>query len=199
MGIQSVRVGSLNIRRGFETKKFELQELAEKNNLHMLALQETDLEHIDEKCPPNIGGFTAFYNKNDNRSKTRSLIFVCDDLASFCEVIEPCKERSHLVQTTWISVNIPDQKSFYLCSFYREWLKGDIQSQVEALQVFKNQVSEISGRDRSVLIVGDFNLDAHKWRSQDYQWRTLSEDWLSFTSVNNIQQVEVGSTFPLHP
>ena len=91
----------------------------------------------------------------------------------------------------------------FIFSFSREWDHGGMKSisdQVHRIEVMIEQIEAATKETREVVVMGDFNLCTRKWYEKGYRLKTISELWLSATSLCGLQLLELGDTyFPDHP
>ena len=171
-----------------------------KENFHVFAISETDLEHYDEKQPFSFPGYTTYSaTKKPGQKYTRLLLFVNEDLQ--------CKIRPDLMQNnTAVFVEITPQhgKSILLCAEYRQFkipgseLQEDSSSQLaqlERLHIFEQQLSKACKESKRIIIMGDFNIDLQRKEDRQYYLHSFMREYLSFQGNNGLAFLRMGITF----
>ena len=69
--------------------------------------------------------------------------------------------------STWCEIVGEKEKNFLVCGFYREWSHEGIKSnaiQLAGIQNFCSQIEKANTENKNIIIQGDANLCAPKWR-----------------------------------
>ncbi len=188
-------VASWNINRGIIKKLTQIEHFIHENCIDILALQETDLMHYNDKNPISIAGFTCTSNLVQNPSqKTRMLILIKKGIN--------IRVRNDLMTTDfcsiWIDINA--KKKITFGAFYREWDDGkhdkSLTYQRQKLGNFLSQIRNASTtRGGNVVILGDMNIDMNKCHLDSYPLKQMYIDLEECLTQQGIVNMELGNTF----
>ena len=114
---KSLRISSLNIRRGLYRKEEELMLLMQEQNCDVCSFSEVDIVDFDEKKPFSIEGFKTFFPLKRTGTNTKRLICLV-------KVDIETKQRDDLMSealsNVWLEINGINQKVL-ICAMYREF------------------------------------------------------------------------------
>jgi hypothetical protein len=178
-----LRIVAWNIKRGFIRKEAEIKDLAESENIDIISLSETDLVFLSE--PPAFEGFKTISTlRSGPLQKVRLLTLVKESLSS--QVTVRTDLMSDKFPSVWLEIN-----GFLVCSFYREW----VDHQDEKMDIFLRQIHTASSSKKSLLIMGDCNLDQQKWDNPKYDHFKLSEQLRTGLAQDGLEVLPMGVTY----
>ena len=195
--IGTLRVASVNICRAFLAKETHIIDLTEKGQFDILVLQETDVEDVDTKNPPQIKNYnTICPAKTDN--KTRILMLIKEGIKYSVRNDLMCKEISSI----WVELRAEADRKTIIGSVYREFddlsseeNRKSMPEQNKRWDIFLNQVAKASEERGTILCLGDFNLDSNKWSEKNYERAVMSKNLLHLIETQNMSLVSFGNTF----
>ena len=192
----SLRISSLNIRRGLYKKEEELTLLMQEQNCDVCSFSEVDIEDFNEKKPFSIKGFKTFFPLKRTGTNTKRLICLVRD------GIE-AKQRDDLMSGSlsnlWLEINGINQKVL-ICATYREFndLTGkgpmSIEQQLEKLELLHTQIEKAS-KEGLILIIGDMNIDLQKWEEPKYYQKKQAEKYQSIIGECGLEIIDFGITY----
>ena len=145
---------------------------------HLLVTHEVDVAIITEaelsvSLAPNyaLSGFTTFLPLVKKGEKTRVVALVRSSLAISANARLRHDIMSTPVQTVWLDLRLPRGGSLVIGGVYRQWL--DLPDQREHLDVICAQAVAASKVAKSVIVLGDFNLDQHRPDDTSYRYRSM--------------------------
>ena len=145
---------------------------------HLLATYKVDVAIITEtelsvSIAPNyaLNGFTTFLPMVEDGEKTRVVALVRSDLAIKANARLRHDIMSSPVQTVWVDLRLPKGGSLVVGGVYRQWLDYPVQR--EHLNIICTQVLAASEGAKSIIVLGDFNLDQHRPDDATYRYRSL--------------------------
>ena len=98
----------------------------------------------------------------------------------------------------WCEISRENEKNYLLCGFYREWSHAGIKSnnnQLPGIKIFCSQVEKAKSENKKMILQGDANLCARKWREADYDLSYISDELLSTLALCGLEFVDVGTTY----
>ena len=198
----SINIASLNICGGLYSKEELICQLAQEKSLHVLALCETELEHIDEKLSFNICGYkTLLPPKREGEKFTRLLLLVKQDLE--------CVHRQDLSNSACIYVELKyphTQQRLLICCFYREFQvpmyctqPADCTKAMTAQEgrflSFGTTLSKACNEGKDIYIMGDLNIDLLRINDDTYYNKSLARIYQSMMGENGLTPIRMGTTF----
>ena len=146
---------------------------------HLLVTYRVDVAIVTEaelsvSLAPNyaLKGFTTFLPRVGKREKTRVVALVKSDLAISANARLRHDLMSAPVQTVWLDLKLPQGGSLVIGGVYRQWLDAAA-DQREHLDTVCAQVLAASEVAKSLVFLGDFNLDQHRPDDATYRYRSL--------------------------
>ena len=193
----TLRISSLNIRRGLNSKEEELILTIQDQNCDVCSLSEVDIEDFDEKKPFSIEGYKTFFPLKRTGTNTKRLI-------CFVKVCIEAKQRDDLMSESlsnvWLEIKGINQKVL-ICAIYREFndLTGkgpmNIEQQLERLEILHTQIEKAS-KEGLILIIGDMNIDLKKWEDgPKYYQKKQAEKYQSLIGECGLEVIDFGITF----
>jgi hypothetical protein len=178
-----LRVCAWNIGRGFFAKEAEIADMAKNEHLDIISISEAD--QMYQLNPPTIKGFKTIPTlRSGPLQKVRVLTLVKDSL--FSQVKVRTDLMSENFPSTWIEVN-----GLLLCQFYREWAEP----QGEKLDILLDQIITASSSKKSLVVMGDCNIDQEKWDNSSYQHFRLSEQLRNGLALSGLEILPMGKTY----
>lgn len=195
--MKNLVVCSWNIGRGLYKKETEIQDFLIRNFVDLIFLQETDFLN-DEKYLFAIEGFRTIFPKVKSGKKTRILCIVKESI--FNRITPRFDLMQEEFPSIWLEFSGKNKKNIIIGGYYREWgnqSKGEksIQDQYDRLQIFLGQIKLASTGSKSVLIMGDMNLDSAKWSEKGYHLTKLAKALKSALDSSGLVMEDVGETF----
>ncbi len=98
----------------------------------------------------------------------------------------------------WIEVEQKNAKNILICGFYREWSRVGSRADHEQyinLEILSDQISRVSDERKTVIALGDANLDAMKWMNENYQHYKVAVTMKNILAQNGLTMKDVGNTF----
>jgi hypothetical protein len=89
--------------------------------------------------------------------------------------------------TVWLELN-----GMLICSFYREWTGPQ---QAAKLDIFLSQIVSASSLKRSLLVMGDCNLDQDRWDKSNYAHLKLANQLKTGLAQGGLQILPMGITY----
>ena len=142
----SLRISSLNIRRGLNSKEEELIQTILEQNCDVCSISEVDIVDFDESRPFSIEGFKTYFPLRRTGTNTKRLI-------CFFKIGIEAKQRDDLMSESlsnvWLEIKGINQKVL-ICAIYREFndLTGkgqmNIEQQIEKLEILHTQIEKAS-------------------------------------------------------
>lgn len=178
---KSLRIGSLNIDRGYFSKENEIKAIIEEEKLDILFLQEINIKDFSDSsiCFP---GFNYYVNSGPVK---RTCTLVRQGIFKGEEQLNP-EEKSAQV---WLAVEEKSGRKTVLGNIYREWRK-------EEGAVVDNICLKLSKyANGRVLLAGDFNFDLSKEGCPGYGPRQLMERLLNCALEYGLERTSFGQTF----
>ena len=192
----TLRISSLNIRRGLNKKEEELFLIMQDQNCDICSFSEVDIEDFDEKKPFSFEGYKTFFPLKRTGTNTKRLICLV-------KVDIEAKQRDDLMSealsNVWIEINGINQKVL-ICAIYREFndLTGNgtmlIEQQIEKLELLHLQIEKAS-KEGLVLIIGDMNIDLLKWEDPKYYQKKQAEKYQSVIGECGLEIIDFGITY----
>ena len=135
--LRSLRISSLNICRGLETKEEVLKHSIMNQNCDICSVSEVDIDDFDEKRPFSIEGYNTFFPlERPCTNKKRLLCFVKVSI----DVLQRNDLMSNIVSNVWLEIKEKGQKILICaiyCQFYDLTIDGKltIEQQLQRLQI----------------------------------------------------------------
>ena len=100
----------------------------------------------------------------------------------------------------WVEVKVKgNRRNLVIGGFYREWgstAEGrSITAQAERLDILLQQMEKATERNKTVVSLGDMNIDQNRWESASYHLRRLASKLKSTLSSNNMENLPLGNTY----
>ena len=145
---------------------------------------ETEIEHFDENNPFQLRGYKTFHApKLPDQKFNRLLIFVSEEL--------PCTSRSDLTIAAciWLEVTSITKKKLLVGAYYREWQQPQYgtqefsrsaaeAAQEERLAQFRDKVTAAAAEHKSLVVLGDMNLEITRNNEQHYYKSTMLKQYI---------------------
>jgi hypothetical protein len=181
--VPTLRVCAWNIGRGFFAKEAEIADIAKNEHLDIISISEAD--QMYQLNPPTIKGFKTIPTlRSGPLQKVRVLTLVKDSL--FSQVKVRTDLMSENFPSTWIEIN-----GLLPCQFYREWAEP----QGEKLDILLDQIITASSSKKSLVVMGDCNIDQEKWDNTSYQHFKLSEQLRNGLALGGLEVLLMGRTY----
>lgn len=145
---ECLNVGHLNIN-SLKSKMNEIKSFVKDYNLQVLAVSETHLETTVEDSEVMMEGFRMF-RKDRDRCGGGVALYVQNQIKS--------EQQNDLMQDdtemVWIRVSQPGREDLLVGCCYRR-----PNTKIEHLDKILEQIKKVAGTGKSVLLLGDFNID----------------------------------------
>ena len=155
------------------------------NNAKVAFISEVDGD--ENLVDVNIPGYETIIAQPKESGKVRIMAFVNKNIKYKVRLDLMSKELS----TIWIEIIRAEQKSILCCGIYREWT-GE---QAEELEKLCSQVKIAVKEKKSLVLIGDINLDADKWDDTNYKNKGLADIWKREIAWRGLEQYQLGPTF----
>jgi hypothetical protein len=136
--------------------------------------------------------------------KTRVLTLVKSNLAMQASVKLRLDLMSLSVQSVWIEISLPKLKKLVIGGVYRQWSsvttmntpslnhipvqrKCGLAMEREQLEIIVGQIQLATEAARAVVVLGDFNLDAHRLQDESYSRQALLQYLVDGTKAAGLQ------------
>jgi hypothetical protein len=168
---------------GFFAKEAEITDILKSEDLDIFAIIEADL--VYQSDPPTIEGYKSVPTLRSNPlQKVRVLTLVKETL--FSQVKVRTDLMSENFASVWLQLN-----GLLVCQFYREWTKN----QDEKLDIFLRQIHTASSSKKSLIMMGDCNLDQEKWNKSTINHIKLSEQLRTGLAQSGLEILPIGLTY----
>ena len=192
-----IRMCSWNIRRGLIIRETELKLMISSYKLNIIFLVETDTSAINVETDYKIPGFkTVIQNKPSRESLTRIICLIDEELQNMTKI------RMDLTSvgfpSLWVEFENPTGKNVVCGGFYREWApRGNkaVQAQVEAIQLFTNQIETAASEGKTMVVLGDANLCCERWSSPMFQYKRVAEELRDTLTHCGLELCNLGTTY----
>jgi hypothetical protein len=192
-----IRMCSWNIRRGLIIRETELKLMISSYKLNIIFLVETDTSAINVETDYKIPGFkTVIQNKPSRESLTRIICLIDEELQNMTKI------RMDLTSvgfpSLWVEFENPTGKNVVCGGFYREWApRGNkaVQAQVEAIQLFTNQIETAASEGKTMVVLGDANLCCERWSSPMFQYKRVAEELQDTLTHCGLELCNLGTTY----
>ena len=134
-----------------------------------------------------IPGYETIIAKPKDSGRVRIIAFVSKKL-NF-EVRSDL--MSNDLSTIWIEIKRAQQKNVLCGGIYREWTT----TEPEDLQKICSQVKKASKEKKSLVLIGDINLDADQWDEPTFYRKSLADVWKSEMAWRGLQKYNLGVTY----
>ena len=191
-----LRISSLNIRRGLNSKEELLIQTIQEQSCDVCSISEVDIHDFDDKKPFSIEGYKTFFPIKRTGTNTKRLI-------CFVKIGIEAKQRDDLMSeslsSVWLEIKGINQKVL-ICAVYREFndLTGNgtmnIEQQLEKLEILHNQIEKAS-KEGLILVLGDMNIDLEKWEDPDYYQKKQAERYQSLIGECGLEVIDFGTTW----
>ena len=176
---------------------------------NLLAINDVDVAIITETELPaplaslfSVDGYTPFLPVVGPTEKTRILALVKSDLAVRANVELRKDIMSSPMQTIWLQMDQQNGNSLVIGGVYRQWTSSSASSpksglpfEREQLDVIINQVKLASEAAKAIIVLGDFNLDAHRPSDVSYSRRSLLHCLIEGMEAAGLEYEPTPSTF----
>lgn len=204
MGRQAteIKICFLNIGGAIFQKEEQLHNMMIAHDIKIMCVCETEIEHFDEKNPFQLRGYKTFHApKLPDQKFNRLLIFVSDEL--------PCTNRSDLTTAACIWLKVTShmtKKKILVGAYYREWQQPQYgtqefnrsaaeAAQEERLTQFGEKVTAAAAEQKSLVVLGDMNLDITRDNEPYYYKGTMLKQYSSMMRKNGSTHLPMGTTF----
>jgi hypothetical protein len=157
-----------NLARG--VKELSLSHLLNINNVDVAIITEAELPTM-MATTFSVDGYTPFLPVVGPTEKTRVLALVKSVLAVRMGARLRLDLMTLSVQTLWLELNQPNGNRLVIGGVYRQWTSSSMSTsscqsglamEREQLDIILNQVKLASRTAKAIIVLGDFNLDAHR-------------------------------------
>ncbi len=173
-----IKICSWNIRRGLILREQELKSIIRSNNLNIVFLVETDTNAVSTESDYKIDGFkTIIQNKKDESSPTRIVGLIEETLSD--QIIIRNDLTSKNFPSLWVELENDRGPNFICGGFYREWAPNGettIAAQVEAMEIFTEQIERAAAENKQLIIMGDANLCSERWNSPNFKYKGIADE-----------------------
>lgn len=166
--------------------------------LDILFLQETEVQHLDEKSCPQLENFNIVLpNSGPDFSKVRIVALVKKTPTTKITVRRDL--MSHKLPSIWIESRDAGQKKMLVGSLYREWSSsegvGSISWQETQWAFFMAQLETASNECDAVVVMGDMNLDQNRFKDHKYSHKNMIKTLRGTLDGLGMKQANIGNTF----
>ena len=195
---KQVRVCSWNIRRGLILREQEIISLIKQNSINILFLVETDTNEVNVDTDYTIQGFkTIIQNKKDSQTPTRIICLVDEKLSNETTIRMDLTDENF--PSLWIELDNNTGTNTICGGFYREWapLGGirNIDAQIEAIEIFTDQIERAAAEKKQLIILGDANLCSERWNATNYTHKRIAGEIQETLIQCGLTQVPLGPTY----
>ena len=195
---KQVRVCSWNIRRGLILREQEIINLIKQNSINILFLVETDTNEVNVDTDYTIQGFkTIIQNKKDSQTPTRIICLVDEKLSNETTIRMDLTDENF--PSLWIELDNNTGANTICGGFYREWapLGGirNIDAQIEAIEIFTDQIERAAAEKKQLIILGDANLCSERWNAANYTHKRIAGEIQETLIQCGLTQVPLGPTY----
>jgi hypothetical protein len=171
-----------NLARG--TKELALSHLLVTHNVDLAVITETELP-APSAVVFSINGYTTYLPLVPPGVKTRVLTLVKSNLAVQASIKLRLDLMSSSVQSVWIELSLPKLKRLVIGGVYRQWssvtttspniipVQRGLAMEREQLKNLVGQIKSATEATKAVVVLGDFNLDAHRLEDESYSRQAL--------------------------
>ena len=155
-----------NITRG-ASKEIAIHQLLVKNKVDVAALTEAELPQTTAK-EYALQGYSAFFPPVSDRGKLRLMLLIRTDLASYARVRT---DLPAIPIAVWVELALPGRPHLLVGAVYRTWStpsteRADLMDLLDGIRLATEKC-------KSVLLLGDFNLDVTRSNDPTYNRRVL--------------------------
>jgi endonuclease/exonuclease/phosphatase (EEP) superfamily protein YafD len=190
-----------NLAQG--TKELALSHLLVTNDVDVAVITETELL-APSAMVFSINGYTTYLPLVLSGVKTWVLTLVKSNLAIQASVKLCLDLMLSSVQSVWIELSLPKQKKLVIGGVYRQWSsvttmdtpslnnipvqrKCGLAMEREQLENIVGQIKSATEAVRAVVVLGDFNLDAHRLQDKSYIRQALLRYLIDGTKAAGLQ------------
>ena len=162
----------------------------------MIFLTETDAKKQNAK-DYHISGYTTYVQLCGETDQSVRIMALTKDNCGVNFSI-----RTELMAETfpsiWLEIHDKHKSKTLLGGFYRQWTNDGIRSvpnQVEEMEEFCRQINEACTPNCKMIITGDANLCAQKWKLADFDKKSIANPLLECLEQNGLQINNVGLTY----
>jgi hypothetical protein len=152
----------------------------------------------------SIDGYTTYLPLVLPDAKTRVLTLIKSNLAVQASVKLRLDLMSSSVQSVWIELILSKGKKLVIGGVYRQWSlvttmgtpslchvpvqrKCSLAMEREQLEYIVDQIKSATESSRAVVVLGDFNLDAHRLKDESYSRQALLQYLVDGTKAAGLQ------------
>ena len=177
-------------------KETEIADFIQEYKVDVLFLLECDEKAENLKLTKYAGYLVILPLFQSEVSKIRIIALVKPDLKNNINIVRDLMSVN--VSSLWLEVTgLKQAKQMLICGYYREWKrsKDEPNIQMTELKKFTGQAISARSRNKSVVILGDFNLDRAKWHNKDNYQKHLVDTLMTEMNLAGMTNIDMGKTF----
>ena len=169
----------------------------EEEEIDIMFLVEVDTNLIKIKTDFILAGYeTAVQKRKSDEEKVRVICVFKEELSSEIKVREDL--MSNEFPSIWLEVKQNTGKNLLVGGYYREWSKNGKKTekeQVESIKVLIEQMEKATNEKKTVVMLGDMNINAEKWRDEKSRNKKVASEILGALEACGLKHMKLGCTF----
>jgi hypothetical protein len=189
-----------------KTKELVLLDLLVRNDVSVAAITETEVP--SSLGAFNLAGYTSFLPSVALGDKYRVMMYVRNDVAIATDARLAADIMQDGLQAVWVRLDAHRGcPAMTIGGTYRQWSSRSTDSagvdrsmpmQKEQLEAFLQQVEMAGSSSRSLIVMGDVNLDAAREEDRSYRLRPLLVDLQAGMARAGLMYHRTGTTYSSH-
>ena len=194
---QKIKCACWNVRRGLIKQELEVKSILKEERIDIMFLVEVDTNLIKIKTDFILAGYeTVVQKRKSDEEKVRVVCVFKEELSSEIKVREDL--MSNEFPSIWLEVKQNTGKNLLVCGYYREWSKNGKKTekeQVESIKVLIEQMEKATNEKNTVVMLGDMNINAEKWRDEKSRNKKVASEILGALEACGLKHMKLGCTF----
>ena len=194
---QKIKCACWNVRRGLIKQELEVKNILQDEKIDIMFLVEVDTNLIKIKTDFILAGYeTVVQKRKSDEEKVRVVWVFKEELSSEIKVREDL--MSNEFPSIWLEVKQNTGKNLLVGGYYREWSKNGKKSekeQVESIKVLVEQMEKATNEKKTVVMLGDMNINAEKWRDEKSRNKKVASEILGALEACGLKHMKLGCTF----
>ena len=193
---KKIVIGTWNIRRGLVKRENEIVDLLRSEDIDVLILTETDTKSFNTNAYKIQGYSTHIQLCENDEDLVRIIALTKENCGVDFNLRQDLMSRAF--PSVWIEVIDKYRSKSIIGGFYRQWsLEGklSIPEQVGQMEEFVTQINQAATPNASLIVMGDANLCASKWLSENYERKSVARPLLDCLEQNGLDIQDIGMTY----